>query len=160
MDGAEIATHEASHDALPFRLSDVEVEASVCRCASTHHRHPPRTYLSMEIVAKRLESAIHHRRWLSSTCDFTRCTKRRHIQWRQCKNRWTRRFADCWKYGLLSDDSVRSLLGLVRVHVIPNVPNYANTYDHIDVDLGGFGIAQIYFHTNNKDFPFGFDLSV
>ena len=26
MDGAEVATHEASHDALPFRLSDVEIK--------------------------------------------------------------------------------------------------------------------------------------
>ena len=26
MDGAEVATHEASHDTLPFRLSDVEIK--------------------------------------------------------------------------------------------------------------------------------------
>ena len=131
MDGAEVATHEASHDALPFRLSDVEIKPQFVDV------HPIIADIRQELTFQ----------WKLLR------TQRRHFQRRKCENRWLRRFANCWKYGVLPDDSVHSLLGMVLVHVDPNVPDYANTDGYVDVDLGWIWNGPNLFPYQQQELP-------
>lgn len=160
MDGAEIATHEASHDALPFRLSDVELKPLFVDV------HPLITDIRQELTFqwKLLRSDWNQQYTIAVGSAVLAIllgalnadifsggnAKIAGLEGLQIAGS-TAYFQMilsvlCWGWFVYM---LFQMFPIMRTHTVT-----------LMLIWGGFGIAQIYFHTNNKDFPFGFDLSV
>jgi hypothetical protein len=159
MDGGESTTHDASHDALPFRLSDVKIEPKFFDI------HPSVIQIRQELI---FQWKLIRREWnqqftiavlsailavllgaLNADIFDGGNAKVAGLEGLQTAGS-TAYFQMvisilCWGWFMFV---LIQLFPIMRTHTITLL-----------LIWGGFGIAQVFFHSTNKDFPLGLSLS-
>ena len=159
MDGQEVAQHEASHDALPLRLSDVDIKPQVVDV------HPLIPDIRQDLIFqwKLLRSDWNQQFTIAVGSAILAIllgalngdifdggnAKIAGLEGLQVAGS-TAYFQMilsilCWGWFLYM---LIGMFPIMRTHTIT-----------LMLIWGGFGIAHVFFHTENKNFPFGFALS-
>ena len=159
MDGGESTTHDASHDALPFRLGEIEIKPSIVDI------HPTVTQIRTELLFQwRLIRTQWNQQFTIAVVSAVLAiflgslngdifdggnAKIAGVEGLQVAG-GTAYFQMvlsivCWAWFLFS---LIQLFPIMRTHTVTLL-----------LIWGGFGVAQIYFHSSNRDFPISFSLS-
>lgn len=159
MDGGESTTHEASHDGLPFRLSDVKIEPKF------FDFHPLIPNIRQELLFQwkliRTDwnpqftlaaiSALIAVLLGSLNVDIFDGGNAKIAGLEGLQDAGSTAYFQmvisvlCWGWFLFS---LIQLFPIMKTHTITLL-----------LIWGGFGVSQIYFHSGNKDFPLDFSLS-
>jgi len=159
MDGGETTTHDASHDTLPFRLGDIEIKPRFVDF------HPSVTQIRTELLFQwKLIRTDWNQQFTIAVISAVLAVllgalnadifdggnaKIAGLEGLQVAGS-TAYFQmvisiACWAWFLFS---LVQLFPIMRTHTITLL-----------LIWGGFGVAQIYFHSYNRDFPISFSLS-